>query len=98
MTASADTAQAEVAPSSAAATPGGGGRPMFLGMLIVWILLGLALLGIIFFGGYEGQPVEDLSTLNPLKHHAVFGPAFFVWIAGSCIGVPRLLLRIFERG
>ena len=98
MSAAANMVPAEVAPPSATATPGGAGRLPFLGVLVVWILLGLALLGIIFFGGYEGRPVENLSTLNPLKHHAVFGPAFFVWIAGSCIGIPRLLLRISERG
>lgn len=79
------------------AGPGSPWRTPLLVALVLWGLLGLAVLGVLIFGGYDGRPVEDLSALNPLKHHAILGPVFLGWMALSALGVPRALHAITKR-
>lgn len=90
-----DTTVHAAPPADAATT-----APRRLGLIAalgVWGALGFAMIGIIFFGGYDGRPVGDLSTLNPLKHHTLFGPALLMWTALSAMGIPRALLAISQR-
>ena len=80
-----------------AAPPANPLRTPLIGALVLWGLLGAAIIGIIFFGGFDGRPVDDYSAANPLRHHTYFGPTFLVWLALSALGIPRALQAITKR-
>lgn len=79
------------AAAPAYAGEGAGINKVVIAALVLWLCVGIALLGIILFGGYEGQPVDDPSALAFTEHHTLAGPLLLFWFAFSTIAVPRAL-------